>query len=102
MVEQGAEARVFNVKYLGKPAVLKERYKRRYRHPLLDEHILKERIRAEARGLLRSKIAGIYINTKHKSFLNLLFYLLKQCYRCSSPSSLHGRYGNWKTMCRMH
>ncbi|XP_014284920.1 EKC/KEOPS complex subunit bud32 [Halyomorpha halys] len=61
MIEQGAEARVFNVKYLGKAAVLKERYKRKYRNPILDEHILTDRVRAEARGLLRSKIAGVRV-----------------------------------------
>ena len=62
LMEQGAEARLYIAEYFGRPAIIKERFDKQYRHPMLNDHILRERLRAEARSLLRSRIAGIYIH----------------------------------------
>lgn len=59
LIKQGAEGRLFRGTYLGKPVVVKERFKKMYRHPDLDEHLTKERIKAEARAIVRSKAAGV-------------------------------------------
>ena len=58
LVKQGAEGRLFRGTYLGKPAIVKERFKKTYRHPDLDDHLTKERMKAEARAIVRSKAAG--------------------------------------------
>lgn len=59
LFKQGAEGRIFKLTYLGKPAILKERFKKNYRIDELDSHLTKERIRAEAKSILRCKNAGI-------------------------------------------
>ncbi|KAI6240723.1 Non-specific serine/threonine protein kinase [Aphelenchoides fujianensis] len=55
LISQGAEARVFKCVFLGRPAVLKERFVKNYRHPELDRRLTKERIRNEARAILKCK-----------------------------------------------
>ncbi|CAD0205286.1 unnamed protein product [Chrysodeixis includens] len=59
LLKQGAEARVYICKYLGRDTVIKERFQKKYRHPDLDVEIVKERIRNEARSILRCKFANI-------------------------------------------
>ncbi|KAK3921700.1 EKC/KEOPS complex subunit TP53RK [Frankliniella fusca] len=59
LFKQGAEGRLYKGTYLGRPAVVKERFKKFYRHPDLDEHLTKERMKAEARAIVRSKTAGV-------------------------------------------
>ncbi|XP_026728606.1 EKC/KEOPS complex subunit TP53RK [Trichoplusia ni] len=59
LLKQGAEARVYICKYLGKQTIIKERFQKKYRHPDLDIEIVKERIRNEARSILRCKYANI-------------------------------------------
>ncbi|XP_065207718.1 EKC/KEOPS complex subunit TP53RK [Planococcus citri] len=60
LFKQGAEGRIFKISYLGKPAILKERFKKKYRNEDLDNHLTKERIRAEAKSILKCKNAGIH------------------------------------------
>lgn len=60
LLKQGAEGRIYKTQYLGKTCIVKERFQKRYRHPELDEHLTKERIKAECRAIVRCKIAGIY------------------------------------------
>ena len=43
LVAQGAEARVFSGSLGGRPCLVKERFKKSYRHPLLDERITAKR-----------------------------------------------------------
>lgn len=50
---QGAEARLFACVFLHRPAVLKERFMKRYRHPELDARLGKERMRAELKAILK-------------------------------------------------
>ncbi|KAE8742332.1 hypothetical protein FOCC_FOCC012131 [Frankliniella occidentalis] len=59
LFKQGAEGRVYKGTYLGRPTIVKERFKKFYRHPDLDEHLTKERMKAEARAIARSKTAGV-------------------------------------------
>ena len=39
MIAQGAEGRVFAVTFLNRPAIVKQRFKKTYRHPTLDAKI---------------------------------------------------------------
>nr|CDJ81306.1 unnamed protein product [Haemonchus contortus] len=53
-VRQGAEARVYICTYLGRPAIMKERFVKKYRHPDLDRSLNKARMRNELKGLVRA------------------------------------------------
>ncbi|XP_049808335.1 EKC/KEOPS complex subunit TP53RK-like isoform X2 [Schistocerca nitens] len=53
LIKQGAEAKLYRGSYLGKPTIVKERFKKSYRHPDLDDYLTKERIKGEARANLR-------------------------------------------------
>ncbi|XP_053549671.1 EKC/KEOPS complex subunit TP53RK [Bombina bombina] len=59
LIKQGAEARVYRGKFLGKSVVVKERFKKCYRHPALDEKLTHRRTAQEVRSILRCKKAGI-------------------------------------------
>lgn len=58
VVKQGAEARLYKGTYLGRPALIKERFVKRYRHPDLDTLLTKERTKGESRAIVRAKAAG--------------------------------------------
>jgi len=58
LIAQGAEARLYRGVYLGKACLMKERFLKNYRHPELDARLTKDRIRAEARAIIRAKSAG--------------------------------------------
>lgn len=53
LYKQGAEARLYQGEYFGKPCVVKERFPKRYRHPKLDELLTHERLRSEVRAMAR-------------------------------------------------
>eukprot|EP01060_Flectonema_neradi_P040354 TRINITY_DN9157_c0_g1_i1.p1 TRINITY_DN9157_c0_g1~~TRINITY_DN9157_c0_g1_i1.p1 ORF type:complete len:231 (+),score=42.83 TRINITY_DN9157_c0_g1_i1:78-770(+) len=57
----GAEARVFAVDFFGKPAVVKERPTKGYRHPTLDKQLRGRRTAAEAKALARCRKLGIRV-----------------------------------------
>ncbi|XP_008303632.1 EKC/KEOPS complex subunit TP53RK [Stegastes partitus] len=59
LLKQGAEARVYRAEFLGKPAIVKERFPKRYRHPTLDEKLTHRRTTQEVRSILRCRRAGI-------------------------------------------
>ncbi|CAG9792876.1 unnamed protein product [Diatraea saccharalis] len=59
ILKQGAEAKLYMCNYLGKPTLIKERFKKNYRHSDLDTSITKERIKNEARSIVRCKTAGV-------------------------------------------
>ncbi|XP_053618534.1 EKC/KEOPS complex subunit TP53RK [Plodia interpunctella] len=59
ILKQGAEAKLYICNYLGQPTLIKERFKKNYRHPDLDATITKERIKNEARSIVRCKTAGV-------------------------------------------
>lgn len=56
---QGAEARVYRTTYDSRPAILKERFRKQYRHPDLDEALRTERIKAESRALIKCQKIGL-------------------------------------------
>jgi Kae1-associated kinase Bud32 len=56
---RGAEAIVKRAKLLGQEVVIKERVKKAYRIPELDEKLRRERTRAEARLLHKAKVVGV-------------------------------------------
>lgn len=58
LIAQGAEARLYKGLYLGKACLMKERFVKNYRHSELDTRLTKDRIRAEARAIIRAKAAG--------------------------------------------
>lgn len=81
LFKQGAEARLHVGTFLGKPAIVKERFAKKYRHPELDKRLNKERLKAEARALVRCKSIGvrtprIYLADSHNGLL-VLEYLEK-------------------------
>ncbi|KAG6457115.1 EKC/KEOPS complex subunit bud32 [Manduca sexta] len=59
LYKQGAEAKLYICNYIGKPTLIKERFKKNYRHPDLDLSITKDRIKNEARSIVRCKAAGV-------------------------------------------
>ncbi|CAK6966086.1 EKC/KEOPS complex subunit TP53RK [Scomber scombrus] len=59
LLKQGAEARVYRAQFLGKPTIVKERFKKQYRHPVLDEKLTHRRTVQEVRSILRCRRAGI-------------------------------------------
>ncbi|XP_077430306.1 EKC/KEOPS complex subunit TP53RK-like [Vanacampus margaritifer] len=59
LLKQGAEARVYQAVFLGRPTIVKERFPKRYRHPVLDEKLTHRRTVQEVRSILRCRRAGI-------------------------------------------
>ena len=47
LVSQGAEGRLFETTFLGRPCLVKERFKKSYRHPVLDEKLTNKRLAQE-------------------------------------------------------
>lgn len=64
LIKQGAEARLYRVEFLGKPTIVKERFKKRYRHPVLDEKLTHRRTVQEVRSILRCRRAGKFNNSQ--------------------------------------
>ncbi|CAL1608822.1 unnamed protein product [Knipowitschia caucasica] len=58
LLKQGAEARLYRTRFLGKPVIVKERFSKRYRHPALDEKLTHRRTVQELRAILRCRKAG--------------------------------------------
>ncbi|KAG7177526.1 EKC/KEOPS complex subunit TP53RK-like isoform X2 [Homarus americanus] len=59
LITQGAEGRVYSTEWLGRSVIVKHRFHKEYRHPDLDAYITRERIKAEARALMRCRSYGI-------------------------------------------
>ncbi|ORX77050.1 TP53-regulating kinase-like protein [Anaeromyces robustus] len=59
LIKQGAEARVFQTIFCGKKAIAKERFKKPYRLPCLDEKLTHRRVVKEARCMAKCSKAGI-------------------------------------------
>ena len=58
LLKQGAEAKLYAGTFLGKSVIVKERFKKKYRHPELENRITRDRIKAEARFLTRCRSIG--------------------------------------------
>lgn len=57
--KQGAEARVYESTFLGKRAIVKERFSKKYRHPILDVKLTQKRLTGEARTLTKARKLGV-------------------------------------------
>ncbi|XP_014562375.1 hypothetical protein COCVIDRAFT_84396 [Bipolaris victoriae FI3] len=62
-ITQGAEALLYTTSFLwfSRPAILKYRPPKPYRHPTLDRRLTRQRLLAEARSLLRVKKEGVNV-----------------------------------------
>uniref|UniRef100_A0AC34FCJ9 Non-specific serine/threonine protein kinase n=1 Tax=Panagrolaimus sp. ES5 TaxID=591445 RepID=A0AC34FCJ9_9BILA len=58
-ISRGAEATILTCKFLGKPAILKQRISKVYRHPELDKQLIKQRLTSEVRGIAKCKMLGV-------------------------------------------
>ena len=59
LVSQGAEGRVFAVKFCGRDTIVKQRFKKTYRHPTLDTKLTRSRLGMEARSMMRARKLGV-------------------------------------------
>uniref|UniRef100_A0A915HYX2 non-specific serine/threonine protein kinase n=1 Tax=Romanomermis culicivorax TaxID=13658 RepID=A0A915HYX2_ROMCU len=59
LVQQGAEARLFKGQFLGRQCLIKERFPKTYRHPILDQNLSRERTKFEIRCLQKCRALGI-------------------------------------------
>ncbi|CAM9705785.1 unnamed protein product [Discosporangium mesarthrocarpum] len=59
LLSQGAEARVFATTFCGRPAVIKERFRKSYRHPALDEKLTTRRTLQEVRCMVKARRVGV-------------------------------------------
>ena len=57
-VLQGAEAKLYFGDFYGRPCIMKERFQKNYRHPILDKTLTNQRMKSEVRANLRCKISG--------------------------------------------
>lgn len=63
MISQGAEGRVFSVQFLQRPTIVKQRFKKTYRHPTLDAKLTRSRLNTEARSIMRARKLGVVTPT---------------------------------------
>ncbi|CAB3409621.1 unnamed protein product [Caenorhabditis bovis] len=54
-MKQGAEAKITECIYLGRKAIMKERFSKSYRHPVMDTRLNKARTKSELKGIVRAK-----------------------------------------------
>ena len=59
LVAQGAEGRIFASTLLSQPVIIKERFSKKYRHPVLDAKLTDKRFFQEARNMLRARKEGV-------------------------------------------
>ena len=68
--KQGAEAKLYKANFYGKPCIVKERFTKSYRHPILDKSLTAHRIKSEIRAMLRCRMNGMYIKCIFKKVLS--------------------------------
>uniref|UniRef100_M8CDB6 non-specific serine/threonine protein kinase n=1 Tax=Aegilops tauschii TaxID=37682 RepID=M8CDB6_AEGTA len=59
LLKQGAEGRVFVSTFVGRKCVIKERFSKKYRHPVLDSKLTLKRLNAEARCMTKARRLGV-------------------------------------------
>ena len=59
LISQGAEARVFESTFCNRKCIIKERFKKSYRLPELDQKLSNRRLLAEARVMLKCRKVGV-------------------------------------------
>ena len=58
--KQGAEARLYITEFLGKKCLIKERFRKLYRHPELERSLSTQRVKNEVRAIVRCRQCGMY------------------------------------------
>lgn len=66
LVHEGAEARLYRGRWLGREALFKVRVRKAYRHPGLDERLRRSRNRVEARLLVLAEQYGVRVPTLYQ------------------------------------
>ena len=79
LLKQGAEARLYLGQFLGRKVIVKERFSKKYRHPVLDEQLTKDRLRGEVRSLNRCKALGLRTPTIYLADLPSGHIVLECC-----------------------
>lgn len=59
--KQGAEAKLYCTEFLGKKCVVKERFKKLYRHPELEASLTSQRMKNEVRALIKCRQCGKWL-----------------------------------------
>ncbi|CAG8534745.1 4930_t:CDS:2 [Ambispora gerdemannii] len=59
LIKQGAEARIYIAPFLTRKAIVKERFSKSYRHPILDKKLTARRVTQEARCLHKCRRSGL-------------------------------------------
>lgn len=59
LISQGAEGKVFATIFLSKPTIVKERVPKKYRVKELDVKLTLQRLRQEARCMVKCRRAGV-------------------------------------------
>lgn len=59
LIGQGAEGKVYATTFLNRPTIIKERLSKKYRVRELDEKLTLQRLRQEARCMVKCRRAGI-------------------------------------------
>ena len=59
LIGHGAEGRVFATIFLSRPAIVKERLPKKYRVKDLDQKLTLQRLRQEARSMVKCRRAGV-------------------------------------------
>ncbi|CAF0822035.1 unnamed protein product [Brachionus calyciflorus] len=59
LIKQGAEAKIYTGKYENKPSIIKERFKKTYRHADLDRSITNRRTKMEVKLLKKATSLGV-------------------------------------------
>lgn len=59
LIYQGAEGKIYISSYKSEECLVKERFVKEYRHPTLDQHLTKSRIKAEEKACKRCEKAGV-------------------------------------------
>ena len=70
MIKQGAEAKLYKGTYEQKDVIVKERFKKSYRHPDLDKALTSKRIKIETKMLVKASTIGVQVPAVHKTFLS--------------------------------
>ena len=71
LIQQGAEARIYFLDYIGFPAVCKERFVKTYRHPQLDERLTKSRMKAEVKAIYHLKNKSAILSKEMPTILGV-------------------------------
>lgn len=78
LIAQGAEGRIYQLIFLGRPTIVKERFVKSYRIPFLDNKINTGRIATEAKTLQRVRAIGLDVPAVYHVDLPALRLYLEQ------------------------